>query len=272
MTSPTAGDIGRVVVDPRFRARRVAVRKQAGRRRLRRLLVLSAVAATALATVVVFESPVLDVDEVAVTGVENLGTSTVTEAAAVDLGAPLLLTDLGAAERSIEQLPWIESAEVSRDLPGRVVVEVSERRAGAVVVAGGTRSLVDPSGAVLATGDPTTYPDHVPEGLLEIVVPDAMADQMPRPGDALPPQMRGAAALADRLRGDPAGSVDVVRLGPTLSFQLAGGGTVELGDDSDLDLKVEAFRTVFARVDRTCLDTIDLRVATHPVVTREQRC
>ena len=40
----------------------------------------------------------------------------------------------------------------------------------------------------------------------------------------------------------------------------------------ELDAKVEAFRTVHARVDRSCLDVIDLTVPTHPVLPRAEGC
>jgi hypothetical protein len=74
------------------------------------------------------------------------------------------------------------------------------------------------------------------------------------------------------LRENPAGAVASIQLEPALALDLADGGRVELGDDRQLDLKVEAFRTVVARVDLRCLDTIDLRVPTHPVVTRITSC
>ncbi|HAS11904.1 MAG TPA: hypothetical protein DCS55_15520, partial [Acidimicrobiaceae bacterium] len=81
-----------------------------------------------------------------------------------------------------------------------------------------------------------------------------------------------AVGLAGRLRVNPAGAVAAVHLEPDLRLQLVEGGVVELGDTSDLDAKVEAFRTVHARVDRACLASIDLSVPSHPVLTREPGC
>ncbi|MGK2930797.1 MAG: cell division protein FtsQ/DivIB [Acidimicrobiales bacterium] len=274
MTSPSVPDVGRVVVDPRFRARRIAVRKQAGRRRLRRLVLLTALAAVALAVVVVFESPVLDVDEIAVLGTQSLDPATIAEAASIDHGAPMFLTDLDEAARSVEALPWIEEASVSRQLPGRVVVDVVERTPSALVTAGGSSALVDRSGRVLEAGDPTGFPAHVPTDppFVDVVVPDGVASDVPRAGGVVPAELLAAISVAERLRENPSGAVVAVRLEPALSFDLAGGGTVDLGDADDLDVKIEAFRTVHARVDLTCVATVDLRVPTHPILTRNPSC
>lgn len=249
-----------VAVDPRFRARRIAVRRDEGRRRLRRLLLLVAVAATALAAVVVLRSPVLDVDEVAVAGTRHLDPATIREAAGIDVGRPLLLADLDGARDALEAMPWVESARVTRDLPGTVEVRVREREAVAVVAAGDRAVLVDRDGRVLEEATATTG-----AGQVQVVATEAP----PAPGRAVPADLRTAIDLAGRLRANPLGAVAAVRTAPTLRLDLVGGGTVELGDASELDAKVEAFRTVHARVDRTCLDTLDLTVPTHPVLTRK---
>ena len=249
-------------VDPRFRARRIAVRKDAGRRRLKRLLVLVGVAAVALAAVVVLRSPVLDVDEVVVTGTARLDPAAVRSEAGIDLGAPLLLADLGAAADRIEALPWVAEVEVTRDLPGRVDIAVVEREAVAVVSGGGGAVLVDVDGRILEPASSDTA------GYVQVVTDEAP----PRPGRTVDDELRTAIALAGRLRINPAGAVSAVHLEPGLRLQLVDGAVVDLGDDSALDAKVEAFRTVHARVDRSCLATVDLTVPTHPVLTRDEGC
>ena len=271
MTAPTP-DIGRVVVDPRFRARRIAVRRQAGRRRLKRLLVLVAVAVVALTTVVVLRSPVLDVDLVRVGGAELTTPDAVREAAGIGIGSPLLLADLDRAEAAIEDLPWVADATVRRSLPSEVVVEIEERDPAAVVTAGDARLLVDHEGRVLATGDPTAYPPSLPRtpAFVPVLAPSGAA--VPEVGGRVRRGLLPAVALAERLRADPPGAVASVRIEPSLRLELAGGGYVELGDDRQLDAKVEAFRTTFARVDLTCIGRLDLRVPTHPVLTRRDSC
>lgn len=274
MTSPSVPEIGRVVVDPRFRARRIAVRKHAGRRRLRRLVLLIAFAFVALAAVVVLESPVLDVDEVAVVGNRTLDAETVRKASGVGIGAPLLLADLDGAARSIEENPWVDDAVVSRDLPNRVTVEIHERTPSARFSVGDRTALVDADGHVLVSGDAGTVDDVVSPGapFVSVIVPEAAEAVVPEPGETVDRAFLDAVVLAERLRDNPAGAVAAVHLEPSWWLELAAGGRATLGDASDLDLKIEALRTVLARVDLTCLDTIDLRVPTHPVVTRNPAC
>ena len=248
--------------DPRFRERRIAVRKDAGRRRLKRLLIVVLAALVALAGVIVVRSPVLDVDEVTVVGTARLAPDDIRTAAGIDEGAPLLLADMGAAARDVEALPWVAEAEVTRDLPGRVRIDVREREAVAVVSGGDTTVLVDVAGRVLEEAPAAATP------FVRVVTPDAP----PAPGGAIDGDLVEAVELAGRLRVNPAGAVAAVHLEPSLRLELVDGGVVDLGDASELDAKVEAFRTVHARVDRTCLDVVDLTVPTHPVLTRTKGC
>lgn len=250
------------VVDPRFRARRISVRRDAGRKRLKRLFALVAVAALALAAVVVVRSPVLDVDEVVVTGNARLDAADVQVAAGIERGAPLLLADLDAAAESIEALAWVAEVEVTRDLPGRVDVVVREREAAAVVTGRDSAVLVDVEGRVLDEVAAASSP------FVQVVSPG----ELPAPGGTVDPDLVGAIELARRLATNPAGAVAAVRVEPTLRLELTEGATVDLGDATELDAKVEAFRTVHVRVDRSCLDLIDLTVPTHPVVTRDRGC
>lgn len=249
-------------VDPRFQARRIAVHKDAGLKRLKRLLLLVALAALALSAVIVLRSPVLDVDEVVVVGTSRLDPAAIRSEAGIDKGSPLLLADLGAAADRIEALPWVAAAEVTRDLPGRVNIAVREREPVAVVSGEGTAVLVDVDGRVLE------QTSAAPGGFVQVVA----AEAPPRPGDAIDADLLAAVGLAGRLRVNPAGAVAAVHLEPSVRLQLVEGGVVELGDVSALDAKVEAFRTVHARVDRACLATIDLTVPTHPVLTRDEEC
>ncbi len=271
----TADELADVVVDPRLRARRIAVRRDVGRRRLHRLIVLVVVAALALTTVIVVKSPVLDVDEIAVNGARASDAAAVTDAAGIDIGSALLLADLEAAQRSIEALPWIEEATVTRDLPGGLVIDVIERTPSAVVASGASAVLVDPDGHVLAAADPATYPAAVaafPPFVRVVADPAPDAAALPGPGGRVAPTLLDAIGIAERLRGNPANVVAAVHLSPSLRLELAGGGIVDFGDGDGIDAKIDAFRTIHARVDQTCIAVLDLRVPTRPVLTRDEPC
>lgn len=268
MTSATHEDLAAVVVDPRLRARRVAVRKEAGRRRLHRLVLLVVVAVLALTTVIVLKSPILDVDEVGVAGARITGADVIAEAAGVSLGSPLLLVDLEATQRRVEALPWVEEATVERSLPGSLIIDVVERSPAAMVRSTDAAVLVDPEGVVLSTAGamPPAFVGQAP--FVSVLVGEAP----PGPGGRVDGSLADAIGIAARLRANPAGAVVAVRIDHGLRLELVGGATVELGDSDALDAKVQAFRTVYARVDRACLSRLDLRVPTHPVLTRDEPC
>ncbi len=273
MTAPTASDLGRVVVDQRFRERRISVRKQAGRRRLHRLVLLVVAALLALVGVMVLEGPVFDVDDIAVVGARHTRAETITGTAGIGLGEPILLADLGAAERRIEALPWVAEATVARELPGDLQVTITERTPLATVVAGATAVLVDDAGRVIETGDVASLDQFAPglSPFVAVIAPDP-GGELPAPGRPVDRSLLDAVALAGRLHTNPAGAVRSVRVDGSIVLDLIDGGTVDFGEATEIDAKVEAFRTVFARVDLECLQSIDLRVSTHPVVTRRPGC
>lgn len=270
MTAPTSPRLpgGDVVVDARFDARRRTVRPGVDRHRLYRLILLVLVAMLALAVVIVLESPVLDVDDIGVTGARATDPDTITDAAGISMGSPLLLADLDGAEAEVEALPWIEEATVERDLPGGVRIDVVERTPAAMVAGGDRSVLVDDRGHVLAT-DTTALPPAI-----DTDPPFVRVEAAATPGgvgDRVDPALVEAIGLAEQLRVDPPGVVQAVQLQP-LRLELTDGAVVELGDAEGLDAKLEAFRTIHARVDRSCLATVDLRVPERPVLTREEPC
>lgn len=92
-------------------------------------------------------------ETLAVTGVEVRGTRSLTEeevraAAAVPLGDPLVGVDLDRVESRVRALASVRTADVSRQWPDRVLVEVSERVPIAVVELGGELRAMDADGVV----------------------------------------------------------------------------------------------------------------------------
>ena len=100
-------------IDPRIRARRIAVRRSTGRRRLRIVAVAASVVAVGLVALVVTRTPLLDVDRVEVVGAgARPSAEDVVAAAGLDPGGqPLLDVDLDAVERRVDALPWVAAAD-----------------------------------------------------------------------------------------------------------------------------------------------------------------
>jgi cell division protein FtsQ len=147
-------------MDPRVRARRIAVRRAAGRRRLL-WVVLAIVVVTAIAGLVaVFASSLFAVRSVAVEG------NTYTDATLLDRvvdelkGTPVLLVDTHKLELELETDPWVERAEVTTHFPHGARIDIRERRALATFAGSdGRYRVIDIDGRVLSVidGRPVAY-------------------------------------------------------------------------------------------------------------------
>jgi cell division protein FtsQ len=245
-------------VDPRLRARRVAVVREAGRRRLRRaLLVLGFIAVVAAAIGSVF-SPLLDVDEVTVSGATGARAEQVQTAARIEKGVPLLLLDTASAKTRIEALPWVASATVDRELPGTLAITVAERAPVAWVLGtDGSIRLVD------ATGYEVSVVPTQPAGLPTIggIAVD------PSITTTFPVAARVASELTPTLRPMVAG---VFVAHDQAVLLLVGGVQVRLGVPQGINAKSRATEAVLAAIanhENTGgpVSYIDVRVPSAPV-------
>ncbi|HEX5614162.1 MAG TPA: FtsQ-type POTRA domain-containing protein [Acidimicrobiia bacterium] len=245
-------------IDPRIRARRVAVVRAQGRRRLRILIVVAAVVVTSGIAYLVVESPLLDVDAVEVAGVAHLTPDAVVTAAAVPDGAALARLDTAAVAERVEALPWVASASVHRDFPGTVRIEVIERTPRAFVRADdGTVVLIGADGTVLGSAP------SAPEGALEVLG----LRRTPSAGSLLSPP--GAAHALDALPDALAARVGTILLGEpgAVALGLRDGGAIRLGSLDDLVAKGAAAAAVLERLPAdAALDYIDVRVPSAPSV------
>jgi cell division protein FtsQ len=251
---------GRVATDPRISRRRAAVER--GKRR--RLLVgLGALALVVALVWAMFFSPLLEVSELKLLGAEQTTLAEVAEVTRIlGSGENLLLLSTGEVESAVETLPWVESAEVDRSLPGTVKVRVVEREAALVLSLGAARWTIDIRGHVLATGEAA-------EGLP--VLAGIQVDQLV-PGIQL--RTEEAVGALRSYRSLPA----VVRrrvaavFAPTIeriSFSLEGGTVIRFGAAEQLKAKNEVLAALFERLgpDGGGVAYIDVRVPTSPAVS-----
>jgi cell division protein FtsQ len=250
-----------LVVHPRMRLRRIEVKRDAGRRRLKRVAAALGVVVGVLAAVTLVRSPLLDVDELRAAGGEHTTPAEVLAAAGIHRGDTMLTLDTGAAERRIEALPWVADATVSRRWPGVVAVKVRERTATAAVRITDTRwAEIDDSGRVLALAD------AAPEGMPAVKGVEGRIAE----GEKLPPVAADALAVLEVVTEAAPGAV--VEVGTDLDVTLAFGTVVRFGSVDDLDDKVAALTTVLARVELDCLASLDLRAPGSPALTRYAGC
>lgn len=252
-------------IDPRIRARRIAVQRDEGRKRLRRFGIASGVVATGAALWGLTLTPLLDVDRVRVGGGGRTGQEAILAATGISRGDALLTADVGAAADRIADLPWVQTVEVSRRWPGTVAIEVVERTPTAIVPArGGGWLLLDATGRQLAV-------QEAPEpGTLSIEVPPVS----PEIGTQLVSGTNAALELAATI---PPSMRD--RL---LGLRPSGGGAVEgrvrlrdgaealvlFGRPTQTSAKWLALLGVLEQAEPARLAKIDVRVPSAPALTR----
>ena len=249
--------------DPRFRARRAAVRAEraATRRRWARRVLVGLTIVAAVYGVV--RSPLLDVDDVVVRGADRTGPDAVAAAGGLTVGGALVDLREADSEARIEALPWVQSATVERSWWGTISVVLAERTPAAVAVDGERRMLVDTSGRVLApapVGDGATAELTVLEGT-------EMAD----PGGQLGTRFADAMSVAAVLTPGVRSRVTAVRVEPdgTLTLLLQNRATVRWGRADQIDAKLRSLTTILGQVDLVGLCTIDVRVPATVAVTRD---
>ena len=100
-------------------------------------------------------SKLLVVRSVVVTGTHLVPVSGVRAAAAIQAGVPMIRVDTGAVASRVEAITQVQSAQVSKSWPDRIVITVRERTPVLAVAvppsasAAGGFSLIDPAGVVV---------------------------------------------------------------------------------------------------------------------------
>ena len=144
----------------RFRLRRIAVRREEGRRRLRWFTVLGLAVASVIIVLLLLTSPLLSVRKVDVEGVVYANPELIASIVDSIDGEPILTVDLDAAEDKLLMIPWVRQARVSMHLPSRVTIEVVERSPIAFFRSvDGFNRVIDRDGRVLDVieGDPVDF-------------------------------------------------------------------------------------------------------------------
>jgi cell division protein FtsQ len=106
-------------------------------------------------------SPRFSIAEVRVEGAARLTEQQVRRLAGVENGQNIFAFDMASAERKLLGNAWVEQVRVSRELPRRLRVQLSEREAVAAAAVGTSVYLVDRAGSPfkrMEAEDPTDLP------------------------------------------------------------------------------------------------------------------
>jgi cell division protein FtsQ len=241
-------------VDPRVRDRWVAVRRDAGRRRLRLLVAIGVVVLLAALAGGVTVSPLLDVDQVKVTGLQRVTAAQVEEAGGIHPGDAMAWLDPSGAVTGIETLPFVRHATVTRSWPDTVEIAVTERTPVAWIDSPAGKVVVDGTGRVLVSV--AEAPPGMPQLVGTKFVPGPGATIAPVGGARVAAGLTGLVALGTR-------SVTVTDTGVTL--QLVDGPEIRMGDPSRAGVKVRAALAVLDALAGAPVTYIDVSVPTNPV-------
>jgi len=246
--------------DPRIRARKLAVQREAGRRRLRVIAVAVALVALAVTGLVLVHTSLFAARSIEISGALHEPRAEVLRVTGLASHPPLIDVNGAAAASSLERLPWVLSAHVSRSWPSGVAVRIVERRPVAYIPVSGRRNaVVDSTGRVL---EDVAVPSP---GLVAL----AGVGPVPAPGGDLRPRDAALLGLARALPGSIAARVASIDASATdgVVVRLVHGPLVVLGSTAEIRQKIVSLATVLARVSLAGIVTIDLRVPASPVLT-----
>lgn len=217
----------------RFRLRRIAVRREEGRRRLRWFTVVGLMIGVVIIVLLLLTSPILSVRKVDVEGVVYADTDLISAIVESVKGEPILTVDLDAAEKKLLAIPWVRQARVSMHLPARVTIEVVERSPIAFFRSvDGFNRVIDRDGRVLDVieGDPTDYTPIIGTG------PNISA------GQTVEQPFLGAAELINALPAELRARLLTVTVSPEGEVSLALTNDVEVlfGRPDDFQVKLVA--------------------------------
>ena len=294
---------------PKFRERRAEVEDQTQHSRQRKLIVLAGLIALGLLGWAATQSALLDVDEVRIVGAERTSAAYLRNVAGVELGTPVLGLDANTIEERLALLPEVAAVTVASNWGGLVTVEITERLPVARIESADGTAVIGGDGLVLEIieriplGGGTGLSDMglSDAGLSDaglsntgLTNPDEVGD--PVPLEPLPPEIdvlpeiAGAMFSTDRGRQIPGVLDDALRVAAvipadissvtdrieitvdSLVLRVVGGGDIALGDARDLDAKFDAVRAFLAQVDLSCLDTLNVRAPSVPVIRRTPNC
>jgi len=247
-------------MDPRLSARRTAVTRAQGRRRLRALTIGLAGTACLVGVWFLLHSPVFSARALTVTGNAHESAAQVVAEAGLSGHPPLLDVDAGAAAARIEQLPWVRSAVVHVSWPDGVHIAVTEETPRLVVSApGGAWKILSADGRVLGVASTR------PAGLLLLTVPQ----QPGAPGSVLGARDAAGLHVAATLPASFAAQVTGVTVEPQgwIQLTMTTPVSVDIGSASQLTAKYEDVSAILAGATLHNGDVIDVSVPQAPTVT-----
>lgn len=209
------------------------------------------------AAVTLTRSPFFYAREIEIRGTSHVARADVLRIAAITSKTNVFTLDAGAAEARLERDPWIAGAKITKALPSRLIIDIHERVAVAVVESGGVLRLVADDGALLEAALP-----NASAGLPVIAFTDRQG--IAPATDVIGGAARAIAAMVPTLRHRIDG-VSILADGQ-LRVDLSSGAEVAYGEAVDLPDKAMALRALleYAEGKGASVISADVRVPSAP--------
>jgi cell division protein FtsQ len=189
---------------------------------------------------VVFFSPWLAADKVAVAGATTIPVQEVEAAAGVPVGTPLVRVDLARIKASVARLPAVRTVAVRRSWPHTIAIAITERKPVASLYRQGEWQQVDAHGVVFRQS--ASRPKAIP-----VIAVNQSAE-----GNLLPEAARVAASLpaelASQTRRITAATMD------SITVRLKNSDVVMWGSAAESYRKVEVLRALMVQGKATRYD------------------
>jgi len=219
-------------MDPRVRARRIAVRRAKSRKRLIWVAIAAAVVLLLVGALAVLASSLFDVRKVDVQGAVYTDPEQLSSIVAGVHGDPILLVDTRQIERQLESIAWVESARVSTEFPHTVFIDIRERKPIATFAGSdGKYRVVDRDGRVL------DVVDGVPIDYMLVTGADPDVDRGQFAGRPFASAAQLAIALPPEIRAITK-SIGVDATTGDLTLQLGDKTVAHLGVATDMSNKL----------------------------------
>lgn len=206
-------------------------------------------------------------DDIAVQGLDKVTRQQVMDVLGADIGRNVFFIPLEQRRKQLEEIPWIESADVMRLLPNRIAVAIHERTPLAFAQIENRVELVDAHGVIMEMPRNTHYSFPVITGLSDSDPLSVRSARMKMYSRLTAELDAGGAHYSKDLSEVDLGDPDDVKI--TVS-DAAGAVLVHLGNDQFLDRykiylsHIAGWRQQFQKV-----ESVDLRYDGQIIVNPE---
>lgn len=224
-----------------------------------------------VATVVVLLGPMMAIDEVDVGELKNVSEDKVIEMAGMPIGENLFLYHTSKAESAIRDYPYVEDVKITRHLPHRLEINITERQPAGVLLNNGNYLQFSKDGILL---DNTK---SLSSQSLPLITGFSMED-VPSPGEAFKDNQR----FKDVLRIINACDDDLLRMLQEINIKdrndilayTSQGLEIRIGSVERIESRMAALndiinQVILSDIIEEPIEAIDIRYEKSPVVVLE---